>query len=48
MKCEHEYNGDANGIFCKKCGERITLEAYLAWLNSKNEKPKGKKVKKDE
>lgn len=41
-ECKHEWQGNADGVTCTKCGTSLTHEEYLELLNP-TEKPKGGK-----
>ena len=45
-ECNHVFIGRADGVYCTKCGQYMSPEQYIEYLNSKKEKPKRQARKK--
>lgn len=47
-KCKHEWQGNADGVTCIKCGTSLTHKGYLKLLNPADEQKDGSKSDADE
>ena len=37
MECEHVFKGHAEGVTCMRCGLRMTMDEYMAYLGTPEE-----------
>ena len=44
--CKHYWRGYSEGVYCVKCGKKLTHDEYIA-LTEKKDEPKKTRKKKD-